>query len=195
MRVTEDRYLRDRRAFDLAWRLIKLGARTGTISRWTGIAERRVRALQQSYGSLDPGFAETLRRPRGQSPYRIERLLHSPLQQQDATRFASHCKSGGVLPAGHLTDIDKMFPNIQRGELLCSTFESFKHDHPKSSLTIEQAVLLLTELVRGEEIGLEVCDKCGNYKIIDRLSPAPQLCMSCGSRTASCASYADHAGS
>jgi hypothetical protein len=195
MRVTDDRYLRDRRAFDLAWRLINLGARTGTISRWTGIAERRVRALQQSYRSLDPGIAGALKRPRGQSPYRVERLLHSPQQQQDATCFARLCESKGVLPTSDLADVDRMLPGIERGELLCGAYESFKHDFPKSPLSIEQAVLLLTELARGEDIGLEVCDKCGNLKIIDRLNPGSQICAACGCKNEPCASCVDTASS
>ena len=186
MRVIDNRYLRDRRAFDLAWRLINLGARTGTVSRWTGIAERRVRALQQSYGSHEPGSAGSMKRPRGQSPYRIERLLHSLQQQQEATRFARLCKLAGVIPPGRLADVDRMLPEIERGELLCGAYESFKQSSPQSSLSIEQAVLLLTELVRGDEIGLEACDKCGNCQIVDRLAPGALQCVACGSEVEPC---------
>lgn len=195
MRVTDDRYLRDRRAFDLAWRLIKLGARTGTISRWTGIAERRVRALQQSYGSHEPGSVGSLKRPRGQSPYRIERLLHSLQQQQEATRFAHLCKLTGVLPPSRLADVDRLLPEIERGELLCSAYESFKQNFPESSLSIEQAVLLLTELVRGDEVGLEECRTCGNFQIVDRLDPGPRLCAACGSEVEPCGFCKDRTGS
>ena len=191
MRVTDDRYLRDRRAFDLAWRLIKLGARTGTISRWTGIAERRVRALQQSYGSHVPGSVGSLKRPRGQSPYRVERLLHSPQQQQDATCFARLCKRKGVIPAASLADVDRMLPGIERGELLCEAYESFKQGSSQSSISIEQAVLLLTELVRGEEIRLEACSKCRNSQIVDRLNPGSRLCTICGHEVEFCASCTD----
>ena len=191
MRVTDDRYFRDRRAFDLAWRLIKLGARTGTISRWTGIAERRVRALQQSYGSHEPGGAGTLKRPRGQSPYRIDRLLHTLQRQQDGTRFARLCKRTGALPSAHLADVDRMLPGIERGELLCRSFEIFKHDFPNSTLSIEQAVLLLTELVRRDEIGLEVCDKCGDVAIVDRLQPDVHGCAICGNGIESRTVYAN----
>ena len=177
--------------------LIKLGARTGTISRWTGIAERRVRALQQSYGSHVPGAAGSPqpKRPRGQSPYRIERLLHSLQQQQYATCFARHCKNAGVIPAVRLADVDRMLPGVERGELLCSAYESFQHDFPSSSLSIEQAVLLLTELVRGEEIGMGVCGQCGSCMIVDRLNPAPQPCYVCRFGLEPCASCADEAGS
>jgi hypothetical protein len=195
MRVTDDRYLRDRRAFDLAWRLIKLGARTGTISRWTGIAERRVRALQRSYRSLDPGDGGALKRPRGQSPYRIERLLHSPQQQQDAACLARICKSMGALPASHLVDVDRMLPGIERGELLCSAYESFQHQFPNSSLSIEQAVLLVSELVRGKEVTLAACVNCGNFAIVDRLNPESEICATCGRNIEPCVSCADKGGS
>jgi hypothetical protein len=187
MRVTDDRYLRDRRAFDLAWRLIKLGARTGTISRWTGVAERRVRALQQSYGSHEPGAAGSFKRPRGQSPYRVERLLHTLQRLQVATSFARLCKDAGVIPAARLADVDRMLPGIERGELLCGAYESFKQRFPSSSLTIEQAVLLLTELVRGDEIGLDLCDKCGNITIVDRHQSVAHTCAICGCGVTRCA--------
>ena len=41
MRVTDDRYCRDRLRFDLALRLIGHEARTHTIRAWTGLTEDR----------------------------------------------------------------------------------------------------------------------------------------------------------
>src|SRR5438045_3205449 len=61
MRVSEDRYNRDRLRFDLALRMLRHGARTRTIRSWTGLTEDRLRKLYRAY---------MLRRPAGSSTYR-----------------------------------------------------------------------------------------------------------------------------
>jgi hypothetical protein len=76
-----------------------------------------MRALQRSYGSHERGAAGSIKCPRGQSPYRVERLLHNPNQQQDATRFARLCKHAGVIPPFHFAYVDRMLPGIERGEM------------------------------------------------------------------------------
>jgi hypothetical protein len=43
MRVSDDRYTRDRERLDLALRLIHHEARTFTIRQWTGLSDDRIR--------------------------------------------------------------------------------------------------------------------------------------------------------
>ena len=45
MRITDDRYTRDRLRLDLALRLIRHEARTRTIRNWTGLTDDRIRKL------------------------------------------------------------------------------------------------------------------------------------------------------
>ena len=45
MRVSEERYSRDRERFDLALRMIHLEARTRTIKQWTGLTDDRIRKV------------------------------------------------------------------------------------------------------------------------------------------------------
>src|ERR1700722_1536000 len=90
MQISDDRYRRHRRAFDLAWRMIGHGARTNTIARWTGLAERRIRRLQRSYGVETAGAAP--KRPRGRSPYRVELLLRAPRMRKEAVALARLCR-------------------------------------------------------------------------------------------------------
>src|ERR1700733_983223 len=163
MRVTEDRYRRDRRAFDLAWRLVLLGARTGTIARWTGIAERRVRAFRRSYGAETKRSA--LVRPRGRSPQRIELLLRSPQRRKDAVELACLLRAAGVLPISAFESGRRPFPNIERGEVLCNAFESLKVNCCDSIVTIEQAFLLFAALATGDEIDFAQCANCGHDAI------------------------------
>ncbi len=49
MRVSDDRYTRDRQRLDLALRLIRHEARTFTIRQWTGLSDDRIRKLYRSY--------------------------------------------------------------------------------------------------------------------------------------------------
>jgi hypothetical protein len=177
MRVTEDRYRRDRRAFDLAWRLVLLGARTGTIACWTGIAERRVRAFRKSYCAESNESA--LVRPRGRSPQRIELLLRSPRRRQDAVELACLLRAAGVLPTAAFESGRRHFPNIERGEVLCNAFESLKANCRDSIVTIEQAFLLFAALATGDEIDFAQCTRCGHQAIIDRLQASPQRCDRC----------------
>jgi len=74
--------------WDLAWRMLTHEARTHTVSRWTGLSERRVRALVQRYALP----SETgVKRPRGKSPYKIDALLRSPSLRVEAAVFAHAC--------------------------------------------------------------------------------------------------------
>jgi hypothetical protein len=177
MRVTEDRYKRDRRAFDLAWRLVLLGARTGTISCWTGIAERRVRAFRKSYGTAN--MESKLVRPRGRSPQRIELLLRSPRRRQDAIELACLLRAAGALPTPVFERGRRLFPSIERGEVLCNAFESLKANCRESVVTIEQAFLLFAALATGDEIDFAQCTRCGHNAIVDRLDSSPQRCDRC----------------
>jgi Flagellar transcriptional activator (FlhC) len=177
MCIFDDPYHHQRRAFDLAWRLIKHGARTGTISRWTGIAERRIRRLHRRYGRKVVGV--TVRRPRGRSPKLIEYLLASPFRRQEASVFAQICFKMEVLPHRTLPDADRLLPGVERWELLCQAFEAFKREQPKSRITIEQGILIVLSLARCDEIELSRCGKCADVLIVDRLSLKNQWCVSC----------------
>ena len=135
------------------------------------------------------------RRPRGQSPYRVERLLETPEQLQCATRFASLCKSAGVLPAVKLADVRRLFPGIEKGELLCSAYEALKRDLPSLTLSIEQAILLIIELASGEAIELLTCSRCSTLAIVDRLDSKLKVCTCCGNKLERRSSFVDESGS
>jgi hypothetical protein len=48
MRISDDRYSRERLSLDLALRFLKHEARTQTIRTWTGLTDDRIRKLQCS---------------------------------------------------------------------------------------------------------------------------------------------------
>src|SRR3984957_4042528 len=66
MRVSDDRYTRDRQKFDLVLRLIRHEARTFTLRQWTGFSDDRIRKLYRSY--VMDRDAQRVLRHRGKSP-------------------------------------------------------------------------------------------------------------------------------
>ena len=72
MRISDDRYSRDRLRLDLALRFIHHEARTHTIRAWTGLTDDRIRKLYRTYlceagGGGWPGIAASRRARRRSS--------------------------------------------------------------------------------------------------------------------------------
>ena len=76
MRVSDDRYTRDRERLDLALRLIRHEARTFTIRQWTGLSDDRIRKLYRSY--VPEGAAAAVLRHRGKSPRQAAFFFRKP---------------------------------------------------------------------------------------------------------------------
>ena len=87
MRVSDDRYTRDRQKFDLALRLIRHEARTFTIRQWTGLSDDRIRKLYRSY-VLTATCARS-QRHRGKSPRQAAFFFRNPELNFQAAQLAS----------------------------------------------------------------------------------------------------------
>ena len=87
MRVSDDRYTRDREKFDLALRLIRHEARTYTIRQWTGLSDDRIRKLYRSY--IVNQDAHGVLRHRGKSPRQAAFFFRSPELNFHAAQLAS----------------------------------------------------------------------------------------------------------
>ena len=87
MRVSDDRYTRDRQRFDLALRLIRHEARTFTIRQWTGLSDDRIRKLYKSY--CQHGAAAAVTRHRGKSPRQAAFFFKNPDVTFHAAQLAS----------------------------------------------------------------------------------------------------------
>lgn len=176
MRIIDDRYMQHRRRLDLAWRLIQYEVRTRTISIWTQLAAHRIRAL---YNSYTPQHNAAVKRRRGLSPYRLETILDSTRLRLEAAIFSALCKSLGMLPKETLHQPEHSLPGLERGELLCDTYAWFRLDLPAAKLSLEQGLLVLNELARGEQIQLASCRCCGGVILSDRLSYNRLDCLFC----------------
>ena len=81
MRISDDRYSRDRSRFDIAVQFIRHEARTHTIRTWTGLSDDRIRKLYRSY--LSESHGAPLTRHRGKSPQQVAFFMRSGRARQE----------------------------------------------------------------------------------------------------------------
>src|ERR1700691_1151875 len=138
MRVSDDRYTRDRQRLDLALRLIRHEARTFTIRQWTGLSDDRIRKLYRSY--VLNGEAREVTRQRGKSPRQAAFFFRNPELNFQATQLASlfvmyglvHGNDRGVEPRYRVG-------SIESGALLCRAYEADQEMHAPGVISFEHA--------------------------------------------------------
>jgi hypothetical protein len=175
VRISDDRYSRDLRRLQLAWRLLQLDARTATVRRWTNLSMYRVRALYRTYarsGKCKP-------RLHGSSPRTIGFFWRSARLRSEAAVLAGFFRIFGALPGYTATDASDWAPSLGAGELLCRALEQFQALVPDSPITIEYAILLWSLLIRGAEVSIACCERCHVLILIDRLAVGRRLCGFC----------------
>jgi Flagellar transcriptional activator (FlhC) len=177
MRISDDRYSRDRQRLDLALRFIQHEARTRTIRLWTGLTDDRIRKLYRSYIADEAG--NSLTRHRGKSPQQISFFTRTPRMRQEAAVLASVCYLLGVMPANRVADAQRNLPGMQRGEALCEAFETYRRLVPAPRISFEHAVFLITALARGDELRATLCGDCNGLIVVDRFSVGARRCLSC----------------
>ena len=169
MRVSDDRYTRDRRKFDLALRLIRHEARTLTIRQWTGLSDDRIRKLYRSY-ILEQDSRGILRH-RGKSPRQAAFFFRNPELNFQAAQLASlflmyglvGCNGRGVEPRYHVGSLDS-------GNLLCQVYEAYLELHAPAGISFEHAWFLLLALARRDELGFARCTNCGGLQLSDLMA-------------------------
>ena len=175
MRATDDRYRGEQAKFDLAMRMIRHEARTGTIRYLTGLNDDRIRKLYTSYFKYGE---EPVRRQRGRSPTRIAPLVRTPQRALESGVFVNLLLANGLLcpeqPPG-----PPLKNNVDVGQRFCECFESFDLLVPRSSLTFEWCWNLLVSMRRGDELGIAHCDACSIYYVFDVLSLPRSECPAC----------------
>jgi Flagellar transcriptional activator (FlhC) len=177
MRISDDRYSRDRSRFDIAMQFIRHEARTHTIRAWTGLSDDRIRKLYRSY--LCDSQAVPLTRHRGKSPQQVAFFMRTGRARQEAALLASLCRLVGALPEAPAPELIKVLPSLGRGELLCQAYSVYRQMIPQAFISFEHAVFLLTALVRGDELVLSGCRDCAALLIIDRWSLRSARCAHC----------------
>src|SRR6188474_2624554 len=126
MRISDDRYSRDRLRLDLALRFIHHEARTHTIRAWTGLTDDRIRKLYRTYLCEAGGTGVT--RHRGKSPRQAAFFTRSLRMRREAAVFASVSSLFGLITRDSIT-VDRAAepaPTVARGALLCEAFETYR---------------------------------------------------------------------
>ena len=177
MRISDDRYSRDRQRYDLALRFIQHEARTRTIRAWTGLTDDRIRKLYRSYVAEDQG--SKLIRHRGKSPQQTSYFVRTPQMRLETAVLASVCYMLGVVPAGEVSDAQRSLPGMQRGEALCEAFETYLRVLPTARISFEHAVFLVLALASGNELRAGPCADCAGLIVLDRYTPAVRRCLAC----------------
>jgi len=185
MRISDDRYSRERARMELALRFLRHEARTQTIRAWTGLSDDRIRKLFRSYMSQ---ARRELPRHRGKSPHQVAYFTRSLRLQEETALLASVLSLLGVVPtaapglqgaAAAAGTGSAPLPGITRGELLCQAFEAFRLFLPSAQISFEHAVFLATALTRGDQLRLHDCEDCGSLTVTERFPLRAARCPRC----------------
>lgn len=177
MRLTDARFGRDLLRYRLALAMLHFQARSRTIERWTGLSIYRIRTLRE-YVADAPELAMTPLR--GVSPHQPAVFFRSAQVRTEAALLAGFLYLFKVVsPGEQLEHADKVIPSLKRGLRLCRAYRQFTSLLPATSVSIEYAILLLVELVRGTEVGLSTCTRCGVMMLVDRLAVGAPRCAHC----------------
>ena len=173
MRISDDRYSRERLRMELALRFLRHEARTHTIRAWTGLSDDRIRKLYRSYTSQ---ARRQLPRHRGKSPHQVAYFTRSQRLQQESAVLGSVLSLLGVVP---LQAAGAAQPGLMRGALLCEAFEAYRALVPDAQISFEHAVFLATALTRGDQLRLGGCADCGSLIVTERFPPRLPRCQLC----------------
>jgi hypothetical protein len=178
MRISDDRYNRDRLRLDLALRMIRHEARTCTIRTWTGLTDDRIRKLYRAYVQNDS--ANPVRRHRGKSPSQVDFFLRSPGTLFEARTLGSLFSLWELLGlAGRKLGRQSLAANIERGALFCTAYETYAALHHPARISFEHAWFLLGALLRADELRFECCAACGGVLLSDQLAERRNGCAQC----------------
>jgi hypothetical protein len=178
MRVSDDRYTRDRQRLDLALRLIRHEARTFTIRQWTGLSDDRIRKLYRSYCVEQDSYP--VLRHRGKSPRQTAFFFRSPELRFHAANLASLFLLYGLLRATS-QGVESSFRvgSLEAGALLCGGYEAYRELHSPAFISFEHAWFLLLALGRRHEIAFRRCAECGGVGLHDLFAKRGSTCLMC----------------
>lgn len=177
MRLTDDRYARQRHKLEIALRLIRHEARTSTIRQCTGLSEDRIRKLHRNY--FHAGGVSTTHRRRGKSPQQIFCLTHNLQARLDASLLAGIFKMEGLLEA---TGKARGALSTTVAERICDSYELFsklRSEPPRSKFTFEHAWFLARVLLDGHEMATSLCSRCAGLTLKDLCEPRNRVCPLC----------------
>ena len=176
MRISDERYSRERLCLDLALRFLRHEARTQTIRNWTGLTDDRIRNLYKSYMSKG---AQYVPRHRGKSPHQVAYFSRSLRLQWETAQLASLLSLLSVVPPRPGAEMAVSLPTVARGERLCFAFETYLTTIPSAQISFEHTVFLAVALARGDQLRLSGCRECGGLVVLERFPMRDRRCQYC----------------
>jgi len=176
MRATDNRYRGERARFELAMRMIRHEARTGTIRYCTGLSDDRVRKLYTSYFKYGDGAP--VKRRRGKSPTQIAPLIRTPVRVLESGAFVSLLLANGLISAGEPPD-PVLKGSLDLGHRFCQCFETHNVIVPDPTLSFEWGWNLMLSIRRGDELSLTRCEACATSYVYDLLALPRSGCPAC----------------
>jgi hypothetical protein len=180
MRITDDRYTRDRQRFDLAFRMIRHEARTCTIRTWTGLTDDRIRKLYRSYVATQDA---TVRRHRGKSPTQTAFFLRNLENRRHTAALAGLFALLGLLHDAAERRPGGTIATLRWGESFCRVYEIYLAFHDATvhahRISFEHAWYLLHLLQRRAELRPDTCPACGAFMVVDMLRLRASICALC----------------
>jgi hypothetical protein len=176
MRISDDRYHRERVRLELALRFLRHEARTQTIRAWTGLTDDRIRKLYRSYLAH---AQRAMPRHRGKSPHQIAYFSRSQRLQEETLALTTILWLLGVLPAPPEPEAPGSPAALARGALLCRAFEAYRLVRPAAPISFEHAVFLAGALGRGEQLRVGWCVACGGLMVCETFTLRAQRCQRC----------------
>ena len=179
MRLTDDRYAKERSQFELALRMIRHEARTRTIRECTGLSDDRIRKLYATYFRDTGGGA--VKRRRGKSPRQIARFVKSPANQLEATTLVALYCAGLVLRVDENNRIHACWPrpDVEYGHRVCRAYETYRLLHAGAALSFEWAWNLLQNISKNDELYLARCRVCTGSYVQDAYALDRATCPGC----------------
>jgi len=176
MRLTDDRYASERCQFELALRMLRHEARTGTIKDCTGLSDDRIRKLFTTYFRGD-----AIRRRRGKSPQQVSLFVKNPLNQLEATTLVALYCANLLLRLDERRTLHACWPrpDVEYGHRLCRAYETYLQLHRKPRLSFECAWSLLQNISYNDELYLSHCGDCGTAYVQDAYALDHRCCPGC----------------
>ena len=159
-----DRYELIRRKYDLAQRMIVLGARTATVMQWAGLSEYRVQQLARRFAP-NRGTAS-----RGHSPRTPRYFARSPQIEAESLAFVHLAIEARVLPDRVLSNAREQLPDLRRGERLIEAFQCYVALLGAVRLSLERAISLVYAFASGEQLSLRYCSRCHDVMLTPRMA-------------------------
>jgi hypothetical protein len=171
--VTDDQIGRYFRRIQLGLRFLAHGARAQTTSQWSGLTPDQLVTLRRRW------MFNGAERLKGPSPSSFQHFFRSARSREQAALFACIFRVVWTAPRKSGTDVAKLIASLENGELLCEAFEIYREWEPGADLEFEQAVLLATGAIDGDQIEITHCLHCSSPVLMDRLSTAAASCPRC----------------